>query len=128
LARTVALAWDLLLVRDDAGRAAEVHEERAALHALHDARDDLALLVAEFLEDGELLRLADLLDYHLLRGLRRDAAEVVLRLEREDDLLADLRGALDALRVLDEHVLLRVVAGELALRELYLVMAAVLRL
>src|SRR6185437_1359533 len=123
LAGAIALAGNLLLVRNDARRAAEIDKERAALHALHDARDDFAFLMAEFLEDGELLCLADLLDNDLLRRLCGDAAEIILRLKREDDFLAERRAALDHLRVLEKDVLLLVEAGKLAVGKLRLFVA-----
>jgi hypothetical protein len=62
--------------------------------------------VAEFLENRKLLRLADLLDDHLLRRLRSNATEVILRLEREDEFTAKRGIALDALRVFKKDMLL----------------------
>ena len=57
LASAVALAGNLLVIRHDAGRAAEVDIEIAALNALHDAVDDVALFAAVLLDDRGALEI-----------------------------------------------------------------------
>ncbi len=71
--------------------------------------------MAELLKNGELLGFANLLNDYLLCRLRGNAAEIVLRLQREDYFVAKLCVSLNARRIIDEHVLLGVVAWELAL-------------
>src|SRR3989344_5429774 len=61
-----------------------------------------------------LLGFTHLLDHDLLGSLSRDAAEVLLGLEREDNLGAKLSVTLDALRVFKENMLLGVIARKLS--------------
>jgi hypothetical protein len=90
--------------------------KREPLNALDETGDDFALLVAEFVEDGKLFRFTDFLDDHLLCSLGGNASEVVLRLKREDDFRTKTGVLADAARILDEDVLFRIKARELAFR------------
>ena len=65
-------------------RLAEGDDGRAAFEALHGAVHQVALHGRVFVEDGVALRLADLLDHHLLGALGGDAAQQL----GLDDLLA----------------------------------------
>ncbi len=69
-------ARDLLVAADDALGAAEVDDDVAELDRLDDAGDDLADAVLELLVLALALGVADLLEDHLLGGLRVDAAEI----------------------------------------------------
>ena len=88
-------ARDLLVAAHDRLGAAEVDDDVAELDALDDAGDDLAGAVLEFLVLALALGVADLLEDHLLGGLRGDAAEVDRR-QRIDDEVAELGVRLDA--------------------------------
>ena len=112
----VALARDLLLLRQDRVGAAQVHDDVLALEALHDAGEQLAFPVFELVEDDAALGLADALDDVLLCRLRRDAPELLLRQLREQ-LVADLGVGIERrLRVLHRDLVRRV--GGLDLEEL----------
>ena len=87
---------------DDALGAAQVDDDMAELDALDDAGDDLAHAVLELFELALALGIADLLEDHLLRGLRLDAAELDRR-QRIDDIVAEHRALLQLLRVLDDR-------------------------
>src|SRR5262249_34672867 len=111
--------------------ATEIDDEVVALlEAADDALDELALLVLELVEDEIALFVAHALDEHLLRRLRRDAAELrarLLHLEEIAELFVLLGGLLRVGRVPEdleaellaelrfEAVLLRVLEGDLAL-------------
>ena len=69
------LAGNLLAAGHEALDAVHLDHEGAALVARGGAGDQLALALAELLEEAVALVLAELLDHHLLGGLRRDAAE-----------------------------------------------------
>ena len=104
----VALARDLLLLRQDRVGAAQVHDDVLALEALHDAGEQLAFPVFELVEDDAALGLADALDDVLLCRLRRDAPELLLRQLREQ-LVADLGVGIERrLRVLHRDLVRRV--------------------
>src|SRR3989344_709214 len=129
LAHAVAFTRDLFLVGNDAGRAAKVDENSAAFDSLYDAGNDLALFVAELVQDGKLLRFADFLDDDLLGRLRRNAAEVLLRLKRKDQFAADSRIALDAPRVRKQDMFLRIKSGKFSFGSFFLAQSlAVFRL
>src|SRR5689334_24526692 len=90
VALAVPLARDLLLLRQDGVRAAEVDDDVLLLEALDDALvGELALPVLELVVDDLPLGIADALDDVLLGGLRRDAAEL-LRRQLGEQLIADL--------------------------------------
>src|SRR5260221_8411713 len=89
VARLVGLGPALLLAREQRLRAPEVDHEVAHFLALDDPVDHLAHAAGVLGEDVVPLRLPDLLEDDLLRGLGRDAAEDVRGLG-ELDLLADL--------------------------------------
>ena len=91
------LARDLLVAADHALGAAEVDDDVAELDRLDDAGDDLAGAVLEFLVLALALGVADLLEDHLLGGLRGDAAELDRR-QRIDDEVAELGALLRASR------------------------------
>ena len=92
------LARDLLVAADHALGAAEIDDDMAELDALDDAGDDLAGAVLEFLMLALALGIADLLEDHLLGGLRGDAAEFDVG-QRIDDEVADLGVLLELLRL-----------------------------
>ena len=83
------LARHLLLAQHDGLGAAQVDDQIALLDATHDAVDDLALPVLVLVVDHLALGAADLLDDHLLGGLRRDAPELG-GVELQTDLVVDL--------------------------------------
>ena len=76
----------------------------AELDALDDTGDDLTHAVLEFLELALALGIADLLEDHLLGGLRGDAAELD-RGQRIDDIVADHGARLQLLRSLQVDLL-----------------------
>ena len=78
-------ARDLLVAADHALGAAEIDDDMAELDALDDAGDDLADAVLEFFILALALGIADLLEDHLLGGLRGDAAEFDRRQRIDDD-------------------------------------------
>ncbi len=106
----VALAVDLLLERQDCLGPADLDDEGAVAVAADDARGKRADLVSELAQDDVLLGLAQLLDDHLARGLRRDAAEVLggdLHLHH----VADLDGLILCARLAQVDLLEPVGAG-----------------
>jgi hypothetical protein len=108
VALSIALAWNLLLLREDGVGAPEVHDDVLALEALHDAGEQLALPVFELVLDDAALRLAHALDDVLLRRLRGDPPELLLR-ELRQQLVADRGvGVERRLRVLDRDVVRRI--------------------
>src|SRR5207244_230119 len=108
VALPVALARDLLLLREDRVRPAEVHGDVSLLEALHDAGEELALAPLELLVGDVALGVAHGLDDVLLRGLGGDAPEL-LRWQLGEELVADLGLRID-LRVchLERHLVLGV--------------------
>ena len=84
----VVLRARLFLARQLRFDAAELHDDVAVLEALDHAVDDFADALAVLGVDVLALGLADLLEDHLLGGLRRDAAEILGR-TREFDLHVD---------------------------------------
>ena len=86
----VVLRARLFLARQLRLDAAELHDDVAVLEPLDDAVDDLADALAVLGVDVLALGLADLLEDHLLGGLRRDPPEVLGR-PRELDLHVDFR-------------------------------------
>ncbi len=76
----------------------------AELDALDDAGDDLADAVLEFLILALALGIADLLEDHLLGGLRGDPPELDRR-QRVDDEVADRGALLELLRALEIDLL-----------------------
>src|SRR6476619_2640015 len=81
------LARDLLVAADDALGTAEVDDDVAELDALDHSGDDLAHPILEFFILAFALGIADLLEDHLLGGLRGDAPELDRR-QRVDDEVA----------------------------------------
>jgi hypothetical protein len=77
VALPVALARDLLLLREGSRRSAQVHDDVLLLEALDDAREELALPALELVVDDVALGVAHALDDVLLRGLCGDAAELL---------------------------------------------------
>ena len=73
----VLLDLHLLGLRQQGFDLAEVEECVTGVSLLNDARDDVAFAACVLLVLHLALRLADALEDHLLRGLRRDTAEVV---------------------------------------------------
>ena len=86
----VVLRARLFLARQLRLDAAQLHDDVAVLEPLDDAADDFADPVAVLGVDVVALGLADLLEDHLLGGLRGDAPEVLGR-ARELDLHVDFR-------------------------------------
>src|SRR5262249_24524832 len=72
IALAVALARDLLLLRQHGIGAPQVHDDVLLLEALDRPRRQLALAGLELLEDAVALGVAHALDDVLLRRLRRD--------------------------------------------------------
>src|SRR6185312_8997581 len=112
VADAVALARHLLAHRQHGLGLADVDDERAALEAANDAGDDLALAILELVEDVVALGLADALIDDLLRGLRRDPAELlrrVLEVDHDAELLVLLASAVIVLGAI-EHLEQQLVA------------------
>ena len=63
-------ARDLLVAADHAFRTAEIDHDVTELDTLHHTGDDLALTILELFELAITLGIADLLEDHLLGGLR----------------------------------------------------------
>ena len=89
VAGRVALGARLFLARQHRFDAADLEDDVAVLEPLDRAVDDLADALVVLGEDVLALGLADLLEDHLLGGLRGDAAEHFGRL-RELHLVAEL--------------------------------------
>src|SRR5581483_34574 len=104
----VALAVDLLGARQQGLNLAEVDEHVVAVaRLLDDAGDDLADAVDVLVVHHLALRLADALQDHLLRRLRRDAAEVLRRhVLARDLILRYLRPVQDEVVVREQRVVL----------------------
>ena len=83
------LLGDQLVARDHAFDAARLDDHVAALDALDRAGEQVVLALEEVVQDLLALGVADLLQDHLLRRLRADAAELD-RLERLLDDVAQL--------------------------------------
>ena len=81
---------DQLVARDHAFDAPRLDDHVAALDALDGAGQQVVLAVEEVVQDLLALGVADLLQDHLLRRLRADAAELD-RLERLLDDVAELQ-------------------------------------
>src|SRR5881628_515508 len=108
VALPVALARDLLLLREDRVRPAEVHDDVLLLEALHDPGDELALAALELVVDDVALGVAHALDDVLLRRLGGDPAEL-LRRQLGEQLVADLGLRIDlCARHLERHLVLGV--------------------
>ena len=82
----VVLRARLFLARQLRLDAAELHDDVAVLEALDHAVDDFADALAVLGVDVLALGLADLLEDHLLGGLRGDAAEVLLSARELDSM------------------------------------------
>src|SRR3989344_9300085 len=119
LAHAVALTGDLFFVGNNAGCSPQVDENGAALDSLYDTRDDFALLVTEFFQNGKFFGFADFLDDDLLCGLCRDAAEIFLRFKREDQFAANSRITFDTARVGKENVFFRIKTRKSSLGSLF---------
>src|SRR5579871_1291734 len=83
LADVVSFSGDLLTPRQERFRLSQGQRGGPALEALDGAVYQVALLGSVLVEDRVALRLADLLDHHLLGALGGDAAEQL----RRDDVL-----------------------------------------
>jgi len=104
LADAGGFARDLLVAADHALGAAEIDDNMTELDRLDDAGDDLAGAVLEFLVLALALGIADLLEDHLLGGLRVDAAKVDWR-QRIDDEIAHLGARLELFGLLEIDLL-----------------------
>ena len=96
---------DQLVARDHALDAARLDDHVAALDALDGAGQQVVLALEEVVQDLLALGVADLLQDHLLRRLRADAAELD-RLERLLDHVAELQLRI-ALRGVGDRELVR---------------------
>ena len=76
IAHAQHLLLDQLVARNHAFDAARLDDHVAALDALDRAGEQIVLTLQEVVEDLLALGIADLLQDHLLRGLRADAAEL----------------------------------------------------
>ena len=72
-------------------------------------------LAAPFVENGIALGLAQFLQDDLLRRLRRDPAEIIVRFERKRDLVVELRILFYLFRFLERDMPFRIEAGKLLL-------------
>ncbi len=97
------LARQHLVAAHDRLAAAEIDHDVAVLDPLDDAVDDVADAILVFLILPVALGLAHLLHDHLLGGLRRDAT-VFERRQRFRDVVADLRGRIALLGVVDRDL------------------------
>ncbi len=104
LTGTGGFARDLLIAADHAFGTAKVDDHVAEFDRLDDAGDDFALTILEFFELTLALGIADLLEDHLLGGLRIDAAQID-RGQRIDDEVADLGSGLELFALLDVNLL-----------------------
>src|SRR2546430_2159151 len=77
VARVVALARDLLPLREDRLGLADLEDHVTLLDPMDDAPEDLPLLARELRVDSLALRVPDLLQDHLLGGLGRDPPELL---------------------------------------------------
>ena len=73
------LARNLLGLRHERLGAIDLHDQRRTFLAHNGARHDFALLLREFFHQRVPLIFAELLNHHLLCGLRRNAAETLDR-------------------------------------------------
>src|SRR5207248_2538211 len=103
LALAEALARQQFVASQHRLGAAEIDDDIAELDPLDQTVDDLADAVLELAVLALTLGVADLLDDYLLRGLRRDAAEVDRR-QRIGDEIADFGLGVEALRRRDRHL------------------------
>src|SRR3989344_7323754 len=110
LALTVPLTRYLFVVGEYRRRTAEVDVHISTLEALDVACHYLAFSFSVFGNDGSALRFADFLHDDLFRGLRGDAAEIIVRFEREGYLLVEHGIFFDASRVFYHDVLFGVEA------------------
>ena len=106
----VGLGAGLFAQRQESLRFPDVHDDVRALVSLHDAVDHLADLLRVLVVDVLALRLADLLQDDLLRGLGRDAPENVGRL-RQLHRVVELERLVDGLRLLERDLQRRVLHG-----------------
>src|SRR5690606_15590126 len=88
--RSVTLARYLALGGDDGGRLADIDQYHAAFTPLDNARDYLMFFIFVFFEDVGALHLAQALDNHLFRRLRRHAAVFSRHRQRRADHVAEL--------------------------------------
>ena len=77
----VRLARNLLAARQDGFDVRQLHRGGSAFVPLNHAADHVADQLGVFVEEGIALRLANLLDHHLLGGLGADAADGFFRVE-----------------------------------------------
>src|SRR5262249_32996008 len=107
IARVVPLAGDLLALRQDRLRLADLEDHVALLDAMHDPTQDLAFLADELRVDPLALSVADPLEDDLLDRLRADASEL-RRLLRQLQLVVDLRSGIETLGLVERDLELRV--------------------
>ena len=103
LALAEALARQQLVAAQHRLGAAEIDDDVAELDPLDEAVDDLGDAVLELVVLPLALGVAHLLDDDLLRGLRRDAAEIDRR-QRVGDEIADLGLGVEPLRRGERHL------------------------
>src|SRR5690606_3057995 len=101
-ARRVRFARDLLAGNELGFDAAQVDDDVALVHALHDAGDDVALAVGVLLVQQVALRVADALDDDLFGRPRRDTTEVPRR-HFHLNYVADLVVGVDAARFFERN-------------------------
>ena len=95
LALAEAFARQQLVAAQDRLGAAEIDDDIAEFDALDEAVDDLADAVLELVVLALALGVAHILHDHLLRGLRRDAAEIDRR-QRIGEEIADFGLGIEA--------------------------------
>src|SRR3989344_6686841 len=124
LALTVPLTRYLFVVGEYCCRTAEVDVQISALEALDVACHYLAFSFSVFGNDGSALCFAHLLHNDLLCGLRGDAAEIIVRFEREGYLLVEHGIFFDAPCVLYHDVLFGIEARTVVVIAQFFVLAA----
>ncbi len=100
----VRLGVHLLAAGHDRLRLADLHDSERRLHALDDAGDKLALPAVELAVDRLVLRLADLLQHHLLRHLRGDTTKTARWVDVLPDNIPDADISLQLARVRNTHL------------------------
>ncbi len=112
VSRVVALAEDLLPLRQDRLGLADLEDHVALLDPVHDAAQDLTFLTRELRVDALALGVAHFLEDHLLGRLGRDPPKVLRRpLLLQLELVVELRVRVQRLGVGEADLLL--VVGDL---------------
>ena len=104
IANACHFARDLGVTTDHAFSATEINNDMAEFDPFHDAGDDFARAILEFLILAFALRVADLLEYDLLRSLCCNAPEFD-RGQGIDDEVPDGRSRLELFGILQVHLL-----------------------